>query len=126
MLPIRAPDASSISPASQVSTPKRLKADLQQKAPVHGVVRSFTPALHTALIQVSVDNTSKAAANHLTTQLAVTLGPRKITVNAILPGIFPSKMTAFGIQKGGAAMAASYPMGRIGTPEDIAGTSLVN
>lgn len=33
-------------------------------------------------------NTSKAAANHLTSQLAVTLGPKKITVNAILPGTF--------------------------------------
>ncbi len=33
-------------------------------------------------------NTSKAAANHLTSQLAVTLGPKKITVNAILPGPF--------------------------------------
>ncbi|KAI0305293.1 hypothetical protein B0F90DRAFT_1703223 [Multifurca ochricompacta] len=31
-------------------------------------------------------NTSKAAVNHLTSQLAVTLGPQFITVNAICPG----------------------------------------
>lgn len=43
-------------------------------------------------------NTSKSAANALTQQLAVTLGKRKITVNGILPGVYPSKMTAFGLK----------------------------
>lgn len=39
-------------------------------------------------------STSKAAANHLNNQLAVSLGPKKITVNAILPGVFPSKVSS--------------------------------
>lgn len=69
-------------------------------------------------------NTSKAAANHLTSTLAVTLGPKKVTVNAILPGVFPSKMTQYGIDKEGDKLAASHPMGRIGTAEDIAGLML--
>jgi len=56
-------------------------------------------------------NTSKAAVNHLTTQLAVTLGPRFITVNAICPGIFPSKMTALGFMKGADKMAEGHPWG---------------
>lgn len=70
-------------------------------------------------------NTSKAAVNHLTSQLAATLGPRCITVNAILPGVFPSKMTAFGIANHGAdAIASGMPMGRFGSPRDMAGIAL--
>jgi len=74
-------------------------------------------------------NTSKAAVNHLTSQLAVLLGPKCVTVNAILPGVFPSKMSAFGFSgKSGAAgqdaLEGSHPMGRSGRPEDIAGLAL--
>ncbi|KAJ3567871.1 hypothetical protein NP233_g6077 [Leucocoprinus birnbaumii] len=68
---------------------------------------------------------SKAAVNHLTSALALKLGPHHITVNAILPGLFPSKMTAFGIRKTGEeAFNASQPTGRFGRPEDIAGLAL--
>jgi len=69
-------------------------------------------------------NTSKAALNHLTKTLAVTLGKRKVTVNAICPGIFPSRMTAYGLKTAGDRIAKSYPMGRVGTPEDIGGITL--
>lgn len=68
---------------------------------------------------------SKAAANHLTSALALKLGPRHITVNAILPGLFPSKMTAFGIRKTGEdSFNASQPTGRFGRVEDAAGLAL--
>ncbi|KAL1962390.1 hypothetical protein VTN77DRAFT_9729 [Rasamsonia byssochlamydoides] len=66
---------------------------------------------------------SKAAAIHLTKNLAVELGPRHILCNAIAPGFFPSKM-ANGLMelKGGiAALAKLSPNGRLGRPEDIAG-----
>jgi NAD(P)-dependent dehydrogenase (short-subunit alcohol dehydrogenase family) len=70
-------------------------------------------------------NVSKAAVNHLTSVLAVKLGPRKITVNAICPGIFPTKMTAFGFRKvGEEKMASGQPMGRVGRPSDLAGLAL--
>ncbi|PQE02978.1 oxidoreductase short-chain dehydrogenase reductase family protein [Rutstroemia sp. NJR-2017a BVV2] len=66
---------------------------------------------------------SKAAAIHLTKNLAVELGPRHILVNSISPGFFPSKMASGLIElTGGAdALAASNPNGRLGKPEDIAG-----
>ncbi|KDQ18278.1 hypothetical protein BOTBODRAFT_29630 [Botryobasidium botryosum FD-172 SS1] len=72
-------------------------------------------------------NTSKAAVNHLTTTMAVTLGKRFITVNAICPGIFPSKMTAFGFKRSddGKALADAHPMGRYGGPADIGGVALM-
>ncbi|RDX42167.1 NAD-P-binding protein [Lentinus brumalis] len=70
-------------------------------------------------------NTSKAALNHLTVLLATTLAPKFITVNAILPGVFPSKMTAFGIkQHGEEGLAVGHPFGRIGHPRDMAGVAL--
>ncbi|KAL5534775.1 hypothetical protein ACEPAG_1239 [Sanghuangporus baumii] len=70
-------------------------------------------------------NTSKAAANHLTSLLAVTLCSKHITVNAVLPGIFPSKMTAFGFRRiGEDKMAAAQPSGRLGSPTDMAGLAL--
>lgn len=68
---------------------------------------------------------SKAAVNHLTSQLALKLGPSHVTVNAICPGLFPSKMTAYGIrQVGEEAFNAEQPTGRFGMSSDIAGLAL--
>lgn len=39
------------------------------------------------------------------------MGPKNVTVNAILPGVFPSKMTAYGIKKLGGKMARAQPTG---------------
>ncbi|KZS98804.1 rhamnolipids biosynthesis 3-oxoacyl-reductase [Sistotremastrum niveocremeum HHB9708] len=69
-------------------------------------------------------NTSKAAVNHLTSLMASSLAPRFITVNAILPGVFPSKMTAFGFKTHGEKMAVGQPMGRVGSARDMAGLAL--
>ncbi|KAF9460870.1 hypothetical protein BDZ94DRAFT_1323714 [Collybia nuda] len=68
---------------------------------------------------------SKAAVNMLTSQLAMKLGPNHITINAILPGLFPSKMTAWGFRTvGDENFAAAQPTGRFGMPQDVAGLSL--
>jgi NAD(P)-dependent dehydrogenase (short-subunit alcohol dehydrogenase family) len=66
---------------------------------------------------------SKAGVHHLTRHLARELGPRQITVNAIAPGPFESKMMAFALDDPDmrAAVAASSPLGRIGRPDDMAG-----
>ncbi|KAJ7643676.1 hypothetical protein FB45DRAFT_975491 [Roridomyces roridus] len=66
---------------------------------------------------------SKSAVNHLTSQLAVKLAPKFVTVNAILPGFFPNKATA-GLTKFLAEVAESQPMGRVGATPDIAGLAL--
>lgn len=65
---------------------------------------------------------SKAAVHQLTRHLAKALAPEDITVNAIAPGMFPSKMTAFLGDEGYDTIAASTPRKRIGTPQDIQGT----
>ncbi len=66
---------------------------------------------------------SKAAVHHLTRQLAVDLGHDHINVNAIAPGFFPSKMTAYLMDRE-QEFAAGIPRGRLGQPEDAAGTAI--
>jgi NAD(P)-dependent dehydrogenase (short-subunit alcohol dehydrogenase family) len=68
-------------------------------------------------------STSKAAIHHLTRVLARKLAPR-ITVNAVAPGPFESKMMAATLDRFGDAIRASCPMGRIGEPEDMAGVAI--
>ncbi len=66
---------------------------------------------------------SKAAVHHMTRVLSNDLAPEHITVNAIAPGPFVSKMTAFAIatKEGQDKAAEGVPLGRVGSPEDIAG-----
>ena len=67
---------------------------------------------------------SKAAVHMLTRHLAKRLAGEAITVNAIAPGPFESKMMAFALDDPDtrAAIERGVPLGRIGSPEDIAGT----
>lgn len=67
---------------------------------------------------------SKAAVHMLTRQLAKRLAREHITVNAIAPGPFYSKMMAFVLDDHADMVASGVPLGRIGTPEDMAGTAL--
>jgi NAD(P)-dependent dehydrogenase (short-subunit alcohol dehydrogenase family) len=67
---------------------------------------------------------SKAALHHLTRTLAAELGPRHITVNAIAPGFFESKMTAEILSRHREVIAAACPLGRIGRPDDMAGIAI--
>jgi len=69
-------------------------------------------------------STTKAGVHMLTRHLASTLAAESITVNAIAPGPFDSKMMAFalGDPQTRAAIAGNVPLGRIGEPDDMAGT----
>jgi NAD(P)-dependent dehydrogenase (short-subunit alcohol dehydrogenase family) len=67
---------------------------------------------------------SKAAVHHLTRVLANRLGPKGITVNAVAPGPFDSKMMAETMRNFKDVIIASCPLGRIGEPEDMAGVAI--
>jgi NAD(P)-dependent dehydrogenase (short-subunit alcohol dehydrogenase family) len=67
---------------------------------------------------------AKAAVHHLTKMLAVHLGGRAITVNAIAPGFFPSKMTKALLESHRKTFEKACPLGRIGEPADIAGIAI--
>ena len=69
---------------------------------------------------------SKAAVHMLTRHLAKRLASEQITVNAIAPGPFESKMTAFMLAspEGREAVASTVPLGRIGSDDDVIGATL--
>jgi len=80
----------------------------------------------------SVYSLSKGALNSLTKSLAFELGPRGIRVNAIAPGTIDTTMRRRSIENLPAAaqtalqayVESSYPLGRIGRPEDVAGMAV--
>ncbi|CAE7215578.1 unnamed protein product [Rhizoctonia solani] len=67
---------------------------------------------------------SKAAVAHLSRHLAGRLGGEGITSNTLACGPFQSKMMAETLRTQGDSIVANVPLGRIGAPEDVAGTVL--
>ena len=69
---------------------------------------------------------SKAAVHHVTRMLAAQLGRENITVNALAPGPFETKMMAFALDDPEVRkrIEQSVPLGRVGGAEDIAGVAV--
>ena len=71
-------------------------------------------------------NTSQGAVINFTRALACEWGAHQITVNAICPGFFPSKMTQGTLKAMGEdALAAHAPLGRLGDDEDLKGVCVL-
>ncbi|MFK7862825.1 MAG: SDR family NAD(P)-dependent oxidoreductase [Pseudohongiellaceae bacterium] len=64
---------------------------------------------------------SKAALHHLTKSLAVDLAPKHITVNAIAPGFFESRMTDYVFEHYLEDIKDDCPLHRVGHPQEIVG-----
>jgi 3-oxoacyl-[acyl-carrier protein] reductase len=70
---------------------------------------------------MGIYNASKAAIEAFTKTFAVELGSRQITVNAVAPGTTETEMLREAIPDNVLPqLIANTPMGRLGTPEDIA------
>ena len=68
---------------------------------------------------------SKAAVHMLTRHMAHSLNKDNITVNAIAPGLFPSKMTSFIFEQMDVdQLGGGIPLGRVGQPDDVAGATI--
>jgi NAD(P)-dependent dehydrogenase (short-subunit alcohol dehydrogenase family) len=77
-------------------------------------------------IQYIAYGTSKGAAVNFTRTLAGEWGKYGITVNALAPGFFPSKMTKGTLERVGAdKMAEGAPLRRIGDDDDLKGAALL-
>ncbi len=79
--------------------------------------------IHVPILETYSYSASKAAVHQLTRHLAKRLGP-KITVNAVAPGPFESKMMAATLAAAGDQIAAGATLKRIGRPDDMAGVAI--
>jgi NAD(P)-dependent dehydrogenase (short-subunit alcohol dehydrogenase family) len=78
--------------------------------------------LHVPALETYAYSASKAAVHQLTRHLAKRLAP-EVTVNAVAPGPFESKMMAATLAAAGDMIKASAPLRRIGRPDDMAGVA---
>ncbi|GHF36782.1 gluconate 5-dehydrogenase [Deinococcus metalli] len=70
-------------------------------------------------------NTSKGAVVNFTRALAAEMADKGITVNAICPGYFPTKMTRGTLAYGEDLILSHTPMHRLGTDQDLKGLALL-
>jgi NAD(P)-dependent dehydrogenase (short-subunit alcohol dehydrogenase family) len=101
----------------------RLEAAAAPADPARVINIGSIDGLRPPILDTYAYSSSKAAVHHLTRHLALKLAPR-ITVNAVAPGPFESKMMAATLDRFRDAIVASCPMRRIGEPDDMAGVAI--
>ena len=77
------------------------------------------------LLKTIAYNTSKGGIVNFTRALAAEWGAHGITVNAIAPGFFPSKMTRDSIERHGEELIRRTPLARLGDGEDLKGATVL-
>ncbi len=99
----------------------KLKQSASAGDPARIINIASVDGLHAPAFETYSYSASKAALIHLTRTMAKKLAPDKITVNAVAPGPFESKMMEATLNSFGDFIKAGIPLGRIGEPEDMAG-----
>ncbi|MER7007040.1 glucose 1-dehydrogenase [Dactylosporangium sp. NPDC000555] len=103
-----------------------LKHELRAMLPQHSgsIINMSSVVGHAGEPGASVYAASKHAVEGLTRSAALEAAPSGVRVNAVAPGPVQTAMLDryVGTEQGRAAFAARVPMGRIGTPDEIADT----
>jgi NAD(P)-dependent dehydrogenase (short-subunit alcohol dehydrogenase family) len=102
----------------------QLKAAGTAASPARVINIGSIDGLRVPLLETFAYSSSKAAVHHLTRVLAIQLAPDHITVNAVAPGPFESKMMKVTLERFEDAIVGSCPLGRIGQPDDMAGVAV--
>lgn len=102
----------------------RLKAAGTAEDPARVINVASIDGLHVPGLDTYAYSSSKAGLVHQSRVMARKLAPDHITVNAIAPGPFESKMMAETLRRFGEIIRTTNPRGRIGTPEDMAGVAI--
>src|SRR2546427_66693 len=77
------------------------------------------------MLETLAYNTTKGGLVNFTRALAAEWGEHGITVNAIAPGFFPSKMTQASLERLGEKIVARTPLRRLGDAEDLKGLAVL-
>ena len=80
---------------------------------------------HPRMIGTIAYNASKGGLINFTRALAAEWGALGITVNALAPGYFPSKLTGYVIDKHGDELRHDTPRGKLGCDDDLKGAALL-
>jgi NAD(P)-dependent dehydrogenase (short-subunit alcohol dehydrogenase family) len=109
-----------------VATLDLLRAAAAADGPARVINIGSVDGLNPPLMETYAYSASKAAVHQLTRHLAKRLAAEQITVNAIAPGPFPSKMMAFMLDDpdARALVEQQIPLGRVGEPDDVAGLTI--
>lgn len=102
----------------------QLEAAATQEDPARVINIGSIDGIQAPTMETYAYSSSKAAVHQLTRHLAHSLCDKNISVNAIAPGPFESKMMHETIQRFGAGMIATNPRHRLGEPDDMAGTAI--
>jgi NAD(P)-dependent dehydrogenase (short-subunit alcohol dehydrogenase family) len=100
-----------------------LQAAGTQEEPARVINIGSIDGIQVPILETYSYSASKAAVHQLTRHLARRLAPT-VTVNAIAPGPFESKMMAATLEAFGEQIVASAPLKRIGRPDDMAGAAI--
>lgn len=109
---------------TQLLTPLLEKAKASSSSAARVINIGSIDALRVPHLENYAYSASKAGLHQLSRTMAVALGPRGITVNTLACGPFPSKMMKAVLESVGDELAEANPLGRIGTPQDVAGACL--
>jgi len=101
-----------------------LEKAAQEGDPARVINIGSIDGLKVPLLETYAYSASKAAVHQLSRVLAMRLAGQNITVNAVAPGPFESKMMAATLDRFRDAIVSSCPLRRIGEPEDMAGVAL--
>ncbi|MEU4329572.1 SDR family oxidoreductase [Nonomuraea dietziae] len=104
----------------------RLRAAATPDDPARVINIGSVDGIRVPALESYAYSATKAGVHMLTRHLARQLAPEHITVNAIAPGPFESKMMAFALDDPATRelVADGVPLGRIGRPDDMAGAAI--
>ncbi|KAF1838469.1 NAD(P)-binding protein [Decorospora gaudefroyi] len=108
---------------TQAVTPL-LEAASSATSPARIINIGSVDGLRVPALETFAYSASKAGLHHMSRVLASHLGKRGITSNTIACGPFQSKMMKATLEKFQAKIEGGIPLGRIGSPEDVAGTCI--